>query len=399
MGNIGTPTYTAGKFGNALTLNGTNQALSITDATAFHLGENGANFTIGVWFKTSATGTVRYLFQNYSQNSNTAGVAIAQNGSNTLSVWFGNNTGTGVASALTGTTTITDGNWHQAVLSFSGTGNNFAQLYLDSKLEASGYMVTPVYAATTYPRIGCSQRTPGGGNIEFFSGQIDDLFLINGYALDEQTIKAKYDAATAQGTGDITLTKYFLCTASSYSAPNTTITMYGGTDHALSNATISNSYYSTQDCPYGFPKKDEKWTVTGPNTSGSANKNGPSAGVWYGHANALSNGVMPSISVPIGSWELYYATTCGAVKAGNTVDPTITLSRSNSSDSDSEFKASAYGLSTFLQSLSRKKDITASVKTVWYMLMQTNESGVTSLSLYDSTSYGNTTLKAKSNLL
>ena len=44
MTNIGTPTYTSGKFNNALTLNGSSQALQITDAAAFHFT---TDFTIG----------------------------------------------------------------------------------------------------------------------------------------------------------------------------------------------------------------------------------------------------------------------------------------------------------------------------------------------------------------
>jgi hypothetical protein len=65
MANIGTPTYTAGKFSNALTLNGTDQALAITDHADFKpTGE----FTIGAWFKTSNTGAAKMIFASYSMN-------------------------------------------------------------------------------------------------------------------------------------------------------------------------------------------------------------------------------------------------------------------------------------------------------------------------------------------
>lgn len=47
--------------------------------------------------------------------------------------------------------------------------------------------------------------------------------------------------------------KYFYITAVSYSAPNTTVTITGGTDYTLANATITDNYYSKAERPVGFP--------------------------------------------------------------------------------------------------------------------------------------------------
>jgi len=47
--------------------------------------------------------------------------------------------------------------------------------------------------------------------------------------------------------------KYFYITNVSYSAPNTTITITGGSDYSLDNATITNNYYSKAENPQGFP--------------------------------------------------------------------------------------------------------------------------------------------------
>jgi len=54
-----------------------------------------------------------------------------------------------------------------------------------------------------------------------------------------------------------TTTKYFFVTA----ITSTTITLYGGTDYVLANATISNVYYSVVKSPYGFPMNPNKWSV------------------------------------------------------------------------------------------------------------------------------------------
>jgi hypothetical protein len=310
MANVGTPTYAAGKFSNALTLNGTDQALRITDAASFHLGASGAEFTIGGWVKSSSATGTKTIYASYSDNTNSNGVILSINAT-VLTLWVGNNAAS-IAQTMAGTTAVTDGNLHFVVLTFR---NNFAQIYLDGKLEVSGYCITPTYAATTYTNIGAyceTSTTPTAGS--WFNGQIDDLFIA-AYALDEQTIKAKYDAATAQGTGDLTLTKYFLCTASSYSNPNTTVTLYGGTDHSLADSAITAAYYSTQKAPYGFPLGQDKWTYTVRYLE-SPYKTAPTAGVWYGSTNAwTAGGSAQTMAVPIGNWQLSLKASTIAVDA------------------------------------------------------------------------------------
>jgi len=58
-----------------------------------------------------------------------------------------------------------------------------------------------------------------------------------------------------------TTAKYFYVTASSYDAPNTTVTVTGGTDYALANAAITSPFYSYAECPQGFPDWFS-WTPT-----------------------------------------------------------------------------------------------------------------------------------------
>lgn len=359
MGNIGTPTYTAGKFGNALTLNGIDQALSITDSAAFKpTGE----FTIGCWFKTSNTGAAKAIFQSWAQNTNFYGIYLAVSSGNVLNFQVANNSAS--PSSLTGTTTVTDGNFHYVVVSVR---NNFTQVYLDGKLEVSGYTITPGYNATNYVRIGCLNNT--GSNSTWFNGQIDDLFIA-AYALDEQTIKAKYDAATAQGTGDLTLTKYALVTASSYSAPNTTVTIYSGTDHTMMNSTISNAYYSTQKAPYGFPLDESKWTVEIVGTSSS--QNAPVSGNWYN--------VGGTFSVPIGRWRVGFD---GFVYGNRGVSGYIylgaCLSPVNNTAGDSRLNAPDTHTQTdtdYIAQLSRETSMSVPVKRTLYMNIYAGTGGM-----------------------
>lgn len=61
-----------------------------------------------------------------------------------------------------------------------------------------------------------------------------------------------------------TSVKYFYVMSVSYSAPNTTVTIYAGTTYTLANAAITSPYYSKQLTPNGFPSKFQFTpTITG----------------------------------------------------------------------------------------------------------------------------------------
>lgn len=60
-------------------------------------------------------------------------------------------------------------------------------------------------------------------------------------------------------------TKYFYAINASYSAPNTTVTITGGSNYSLANAAITDAYYSYANIPQGFPG----WFNWTPTYSGS----------------------------------------------------------------------------------------------------------------------------------
>ena len=55
--------------------------------------------------------------------------------------------------------------------------------------------------------------------------------------------------------------KYFYVVGSAYSAPNTTVTVTGGSDYSLANAAITDNYYSYAAIAQGFPQWFN-WTPT-----------------------------------------------------------------------------------------------------------------------------------------
>jgi hypothetical protein len=381
--------YTAGKFSNAATFNGTTSKIVIADnASLKPTGE----FTHILWFKSSTTGTDKLLYQSWSGNTNWAGYRIAINTSSQAYFNIGNNTSSAVLPQITGTTNLCDGSWHMVAVSYR---NNYAQVYVDGKLDASGYMPTPAYAATNYVRYGVFNNT--GTDTTFMTGQIDDAVLINGYALDADTILAQYNAQAAQGTGNITVNKKALITAvAPYAAGVTPITIWGGTDYSLQNATISSPYYATVSQPFGFNRNPAKWTVEVSNKT-FASQSPPTGGTWYNLGSQ-------SISVPIGNWSLESEVDLqlNAGGTGGNNDLSVTLSTANNTESDSDLTGCVSGtISTtgvFSGHIFRKKPFMNVAKTTLYLNSKCATT-IASTTLYNSGANSPTIIRAVSTLI
>jgi hypothetical protein len=363
-------TYTAGKFGNAATFDGATSKIVITDNV---LLKPTSDFTIGMWIKTASTGADKTIYQSYSQNTAIAGLVMRVDSTNVIVVLVGKNTGTtdGVDyTLLRGVTNVTDNNWHYVVYTFK---NNYAQIYVDGVLDAASYSLTPVYAATNYVRIG--MRSNAGSDLSPFNGQIDDLFIINGYALDEQTIKAKYAAQTAQGTGNLSITKYGIITnVSAYSGGVTTLTFWGGTDYSSVNSSFGTPYYSIAKVPVGFNADSNKWSVL---LTDAVNRtqSAPATNTWY-NMGALN------FTLPIGQWLISYkAKIYEEFSSAVVVYPYFTLSTANNSESDPEFTCGA-GIyagggppASVSLPISMSKILTLSTKTTYYVNMMVAAGG------------------------
>ena len=374
-------TYTAGKFSNAATFNGTTSKIVVADASSLKpTGE----FTIGGWFKTSNTGALKSLFSSFAGLTNYAGILLEISAANKVIFTTCKNTGTAAGAdfnTLTGITTVTDNVMHYVVVTFR---NNWGQLYIDGNLEASGYMFAPAYQSTNYVRIGCESYT--GTDAAFMNGQLDDWYLINGYALDQDTIKAKYDAGTAQGAGSITVNKKAIVTATT----DTTVSAYFGTDYALANSAITNFYYSLMKSPLGFPMNPTKWTVEVSDTLIQTQAT-PTINNWYNKGG--------NIVIPIGLWRVMYSACIGSDNTViSRVDTQITLSTANNTSSDQELDAGVAGYSpasnAFVAStVAREKILSFLSKTTLYLNIRANSSVANSYILGNS-AYSKTIIRS-----
>lgn len=192
----------SGKFGGAVALDG-DDAYSATDHADF---KPTGNFTIGAWVKTGNTGDT-VIFQSYSVNTNVAGIKLWKRDTGVCVLTSGNNTGTTAPTNyqnINGGTNIEDSAWHFVVGTWDGSNLN---LYVDGASDATAvsYTNAPAYAATNYVRVGCGNLS--GTNNEFFTGSLDDVFIMNGTALSAAQIENIWqDYGIRAETGTFTLT-------------------------------------------------------------------------------------------------------------------------------------------------------------------------------------------------
>ena len=187
---ISVPTADAsGKFGGAVAFAG-DDAYSAVDHADF---KPTGNFTVGFWIKTTSVAASGPL-ASFSQNTNLAGWRMYV-GATTGTVQFLSGRNTGAVAGkdyqlITSTNGINDGNWHFVVGTYDGS---YLRIYIDgvSDADAVAWTYAPGYAATNYVRAGCYVTT--GTNRGFFTGSLDDVFLINGTALSADQIESIYD--------------------------------------------------------------------------------------------------------------------------------------------------------------------------------------------------------------
>ena len=181
---ISDPAETTGKFGGGVELDG-NDGYSHADHADF---KPTGDFTVGAWIKTSTTGTQKTIFS--SSGAFPSGFFLDITTANVPRFFVGNNAG-GYNDQVIGTTNVCDGNWHLVIVTYV-TATKFGRMYVDGKHEdVENTAISIAYNATNYVRVGCNASDGSDG--EFFTGSLEDVFLLNGTALSADQIKELYE--------------------------------------------------------------------------------------------------------------------------------------------------------------------------------------------------------------
>jgi hypothetical protein len=180
-----------------------------------------------------------------------------------------------------------------------------------------------------------------------------------------------------------TTDKYFIVVAvGAFSGGATLVTLYGGTDYTLTNAAIVSPQFSNIKAPFGFPLSPNKWTVIVTDTT-TRIKTSPTQNVWY---SAMDGGNLLTITLPIGVWRVSYKAQLRTAAASSFTQGRLTLSTANNAESDTDF-TTAYNLQdnagavvqtgNFIM-MSYPKTLEISTKTVYYLIVATASTGISS---------------------
>ena len=180
------PTWVDGKRGKALNFDGVNDYVGVANNGSLQLA---TALTVSVWFKTSDTTTdkgiirkdtligTRYLYGIVLNNIAGTGKVYGQ---------YYNGTNFQVAS----TNAVNDGNWHQAIMTISGTTLTF---YIDGASQGTAVISGTQGVPTGELDIGVLPPFTAGGRDGFINSRIDEVRIYN-RALSASEVQALYNS-------------------------------------------------------------------------------------------------------------------------------------------------------------------------------------------------------------
>ena len=225
--------YNTGKFGNAITLDGSNDHVRVYGYT----GINGtAGRTVALWFKTS-TANKPLLQYGASGTGSLFKLSLNSSGAAVLDL--------GSATITSSTTGLADGNWHHIAASFPSAANSgAAKLYVDGTGN-NGSGTATINTGSAADLIIGLDGTSGSG---YFNGQIDDVRFYDG-EMNSTLVGQLYGNGNGdfnrlkiKAAGTVTLTATQPGDGTSYApAPSTTLTAtFNKSDQTISFGTITD---------------------------------------------------------------------------------------------------------------------------------------------------------------
>src|SRR5262249_14718205 len=161
----GNVTFTSGKTGKAFNFDG-NRGSFVNVPNASSLNSNTGTWSF--WLKTTQTSGFVGLVGKHDASSSVNGITMQLDGGHArVEVKSGNQT-----TLLTGTTTLSDGQWHLMTLAFQSGGP--VVLYIDGRTETSGTAPTFTFNATPL-RFGVMLDTFWTP----YNGLLDDVQIFN----------------------------------------------------------------------------------------------------------------------------------------------------------------------------------------------------------------------------
>lgn len=189
-----TPTYSDGKAGPALTLNGTNQYVTLGAVSTFSFIQNTGIFTISFWMKKTNLATTSYaaIFSTAS-SSTEKGVQIncCNRAAGDIECYAMKGTsGTAAFYGYTGAGAIPNTGWHYYVITCNNSYGSL-NIYVDGVAQSLTKTFNGLSTgdATYIAAIGRSQYFSPFG---YFGGSLDDVRIYNRVMNTGEVIKLYY---------------------------------------------------------------------------------------------------------------------------------------------------------------------------------------------------------------
>ncbi|HEY4493342.1 MAG TPA: LamG domain-containing protein [Candidatus Paceibacterota bacterium] len=162
------PLATVGKIGQALNFDGSDDYVSIADNNSLDLT---SAVTISLWFKADGwTAAYQGLVAKRIGNSSNYGLNVSSTGS--AFQWFFHDGDYQIVDI--NASTVSTGQWHHFVGTFSDTGDVVGSIYIDGTLKKTEtFTARNLVANTNTLRIGESNNPASGP--EHFNGSVDDV--------------------------------------------------------------------------------------------------------------------------------------------------------------------------------------------------------------------------------
>jgi Concanavalin A-like lectin/glucanases superfamily/Divergent InlB B-repeat domain/Fibronectin type III domain len=160
------PTWIAGKFGNAISLDGSNDYVSVINSDTLNFGTG--DFTIAAWIKRQAIGAEDTILSKTATGSWTGGgKEFFINGDDSrLSFGVFN-----VDEVFSTGTIVNDGLWHHVAVSFNSQSSTVT-FFIDGVAKGGGTLGMPADVGGHVVKI-------GGHPLHYFGGQLDEFRIFN----------------------------------------------------------------------------------------------------------------------------------------------------------------------------------------------------------------------------